>query len=510
MARIFQQADYTAALKKTITIEEALPPGHLARWLVQIIATWDLTRLYALYAPFGPPPYAPEILLAVTLYGYMTGVIGSRALEQAVCESLPFRFLADFRQPDHTTLARFRTACLPLLAGWLVQLLDRAHAEGLLDTNPVVSADGSKIHADASKHHAVSYGYACRLRDELRVQIAQLQALEAAAVPEGMDPLAEIALRLDAVQQLEQAIAVIEARANERYQQELAVYQAKMAERERRAQANHRKPGGRPPVPPSSAPNAKDQYNFTDPDARVMKNSTNKGFDQHYNVQIAVDQQSRLIVGQSLSNHANDKREATAAIDAIPPSIGPPRAAALDNGYFSTETILELEARRIIPLISTHKEAHGLDWQHYYQTRDTQASQDPTSPLERMLQAMDTTLGHTIYSHRKSTVEPAFGTIKEAMGFSQFSLRGTEKVSGEWTLVCLAYDLRRLRTLEASANAKRAYFCRKCVTIIAHFAHWLFGRPCRERHIDQQQAQLAINVTTAGTPPGGWRYATSC
>jgi transposase len=510
MTRHFREADYAAALQRPITVEEALPPEHLARWLVTIIAGWDLAPLYARYEIFGPPPYAPASLLAILLYGYMTGTISTRALETATQESLPFRYLAAFTHPDHTTLARFRQGCLPLVAGFLAQALIQARQAGVLAANPVVSVDGSKIHADASKHHAVSYAHACTLRDTLLRDTAHLLTLSDADLLDGMDWVTEIVLRLEALEHLASALAVLEARAQERYQAELADYQAKLAARARRAAVTGRKPGGRPPRPPSPTPDPTDQYNFTDPDSRVMKNGTNKGFDQHYNAQAAVDQTSRLIVGYALSNHPNDKGEATAALDAIPPAVGPPRAAALDTGYLSVANILELEARSIIPLIALGKGEHGLNWRTFHQPRENAPPPPGATPMERVAHALQTAAGHQIYGQRKSTVEPTFGTIKETMGFRQFSLRGLAQVTGEWGLVCLAYDLKRLSVLLASAKTAMGRACREFATRIAQFTD---SRGSRQPGADRRRwsAQiLALAWSGGGLPTGGGRYATSC
>ena len=475
MQRHFIRPDYASALTRPITVEEAVPPDHLARWLLTIIATWDLTPLYARYEVGGRPPYAPEILLALLLYGYCTGVTSGRAIEQATYESLPFRLLAAFTHPDHTTLDRFRTACLPDLAGLLAQTLLLARRAGYLAANPIVSIDGSKIHADASQHHAVSYQHACQVRAALQQQIAELRALPAAEVPPGMEVAAEITLREERITQLTVAIQVIEARAEERDQRAQAEYDAKLAARAAQEQATGKKPRGKTPQPPSGGPQPKDQYNFTDPESRIMKNGTNTGVDQDYNVQVVVDQASRLILGCAVSHHASDQGEVTTAVDTVPAAVGTPRAAALDAGYYSAANIAELEARQIIPLIATGKRQHGLDWRAFYQPRDETAPPLDAAPTERARHALESAFGQAIYRQRKSTVEPTFGTTKETMRFRQFSLRGEAKVTGEWWLVSLAYDLKGLHVLAVSAQRQGKACCRHLLTKIRQFAHFLTG-----------------------------------
>jgi hypothetical protein len=196
-------------------------------------------------------------------------------------------------------------------------------------------------------------------------------------------------------------------------------------------------------------PRDKDQYNFTDPDSRMMKNSTNKGFDQHYNAQAAVEQESLLVVAPTLSNHPVDTNEAIPTVDAIPPQLGKPNAAAMDHNYFSPTNIREFEARDIEPYIATGREPHHRSWREFF----AQAPEPPSeqaSLMVKMAYKLQTDIGQAIYRLRKCTVEPVIGIIKEVMGFRQFSLRGLVAAAGEWCLVCLAYNLKRLHTLMSS------------------------------------------------------------
>ncbi len=222
-----------------------------------------------------------------------------------------------------------------------------------------------------------------------------------------------------------------------------------MREREEKAKETGRKPRGRKPQPPTPGPRDKDQYNFTDPESRIMKNSTDDGFDQHYNVQLAVDQASYLVVANTLSNHPNDYAEAIPTLDAIPNQVGKPKAAALDNGYFSESNIKEIEAREIEPYIATGREPHHKSWRAWFAELPAPPSED-ASPTVKMAYKLQTEIGTAIYSLRKSTVEPVIGIIKEILGFRQFSLRGLAVVAGEWCLVCLAFNLKRLHVLLGS------------------------------------------------------------
>lgn len=449
MARKFKTVDYEEALNITVTLKDCLPPDHLARFIVELIAKLDLSRFYAQYGSRGGEPYAPEILLGLLLYGYATSVISSRKIETATYESIPFRFIAGGLHPDHDTIAQFRKTFLPEIEELFVQVLVMAQEAGVLNLENV-SLDGSKIHADASKSKAVSYKRLLEIKSQLSTEVQELFVLlkqtDPNELPEGLNIAEEIAFRQARLVNLAQAQAVIEARAEERYRAEKAEYEAKMREREEKAKETGRKPRGRKPQPPTPGPRDKDQYNFTDPESRIMKNSTDDGFDQHYNVQLAVDQASYLVVANTLSNHPNDYAEAIPTLDAIPDQVGMPKAAALDNGYFSESNIKEIEAREIEPYIATGREPHHKSWRAWFAELPAPPSED-ANPTVKMACKLQTKIGKAIYSLRKSTVEPVIGIIKEILGFRQFSLRGLAVVAGEWCLVCLAFNLKRLHVL---------------------------------------------------------------
>ena len=451
MARNFKTVDYDRSLKQTVTIEECLPPDHLARFTVMIIAMLDLSAIYLQYAPRGGEAYAPEILLGLLFYGYATGVFSSRKIETATYESIPFRFIAGGLHPDHDTIAHFRKTFLPEIAELFVQVLLVAKEMGVLKLGHI-SLDGSKIHADASKSKAVSYKRLLQLEKRLQAEVEELLALSERAdrgdLPEGMNVETEITFRRERLANLAQAKAVLELRAEERYQAEKAAYEAKLREREEKAKRSGRKPRGRKPKPPKPGPRDKDQYNFTDPESRIMKNSANDGFDQHYNVQVAVEQESFLIVSNTLSNHVTDQGEAIPTLDAIPSAAGKPEAGALDAGYFSEPNITEMEARGIEPYIATGREPHHKSWKARFAETPAPPPED-ASPRVKMAYKLKTEIGQSIYRLRKSTVEPVIGTIKEVLGFRQFSLRGLVAAVGEWCLVCLAFNLKRLHVLLA-------------------------------------------------------------
>ena len=451
MTRKFKQPDYTATPNVQISLGEAIPANHLARFVVDMVAQLDLSAIYKRYGVRGGEAIAPEALLALIFYGYSTGRFSSRKIERATYEDLGFRFVAGGLHPDHDTIANFRKTFLPELKGLFVQLLLLAQLSGVLKVGNL-SLDGSKIHADASKSKAVSYGRLKELETTLREEVARLFEMGEQAdqgdveLPEGLVIQDEIAFRKKRLESLATAKAVLDTRAKERYEAEKAEYDAKLKEREAKARKRHQKPRGKEPKPPEEGPSDKDQYNFTDPDSRIMKNSTDSGYDQHYNAQVAVTQNSMFIVATSLSNHPNDKQEAEPTLNAFPAELGQPESVAMDNGYFSASNIKATEDRGIKPYIATGREAHYKRVEDLLGNLPDEPPAD-ASPKEKMAYKLATEIGKEIYRLRKCTVEPVIGIIKEILGFRQFSLRGLKNVAGEWCLVCLAFNLKRMHSI---------------------------------------------------------------
>ncbi len=266
MSRRFKTVDYDQALELTVRLGDCLPPDHLARFVVDSVALLDLSALYAHYGSRGGEPYAPEVLLGLLLYGYATGVFSSRKIERATYEAVPFRFIAGNLHPDHDTLATFRRTFLPELKDLFVQVLLLAQEAGVL-TLGTISLDGTKIHADASKHKAISYKRLLEVETQMRAEVEDLFALSEQSdqreVPDGLVVGEEIARREDRLARLAEAKAVLEARAAERAAAEQAEYEAKMAQRTERERTTGRRPGGRPPTPPVPGPRDGDQYNFS-------------------------------------------------------------------------------------------------------------------------------------------------------------------------------------------------------------------------------------------------------
>lgn len=448
MARRFITADYDGMLEARIRLGDVLPRNHLVRFVVELISELDLQSIYARYGEQGGAAYAPEMLLGLLVYGYASGVFSSRKMERATYESVPFIYIAGGTHPDHDTINTFRLRFLDELKELFVQVLLMAQSMNVLSLGNI-SLDGSKIHADASKSKAVSYERLLALETQLRQEVDALFVLAAQAdAISGIDPQAEIERRQDHLAGLAKAKAVLELRAQADYEQARADYEAKVKKREEKAQRTGKIPRGRAPKPPTPGPKKKDQYNFTDPDSRIMKNGNNKAFEQSYNTQVAVDQQSLLIVANTLSNHPTDSAEALPTVDAIPAELGTPEAAALDAGYFSEANVNGLQNRNIAPYIATGRESHHRPWQSLLAPMTPPATDAPLSV--QMAYKLQTELGKLIYGARKCTVEPVIGIIKEVLGFRQFSLRGQDNAAGEWNLVCLAFNFKRFHAIRTA------------------------------------------------------------
>jgi transposase len=432
-----------------IPVQEWLAQDHLARFIVEIVEGLDVSALEAAYRGGGSAPYPPKMMLALLFYGYATGIFSSRALERATYELIPVIYITGNTHPDHNSINAFRNRFLGELKDLFVQLLLQAYALGVLQLGKV-SLDGSKVHANASKHKAMSWDYANRLEEQLQAEVeALLQQAEAGHTEPlpGLKVMDELALRQARLQQIGAVKAELEARAQARYEQEQAAYEAKLVARRAKEQARGRKLGGRPPKPPEPGPQGKDQVNFTDPESQIMPVSGG-GFEQAYNAHVGVEHTSRLIVANHASPNPNEKQELQPALDnlrQLPAELGRVNHVLTDNGFFSEANVKACEQAGLTPLIAMGRTGHHLTLEERF--ADPGEAPDTTDPVARMEHRLCTPEGKALYAQRKSTVEPVFGIIKHVMGFRQFLLRGLQAVQGEWNLVCIAYNLRRLYVL---------------------------------------------------------------
>ncbi len=431
------------------SVQDWLPESHLARYVVDVVEALDLSALKRAYAGRGSDAYHPAMLLSLLIYGYATGTHSSRKIERATYDSLAFRFIACDQHPDHDTLASFRRRFGAQFADAFVQVLQVAR-ENQLSRFGTVSLDGTKIHANASRHSALSYGHAEKIEAQLKAEVQEMLKLAEAAdqrsVPEGVDLPAEIRRREERLAAIAAAKAKIEARAKERFEREQAEYEAKMATR-RTKEATGKKPGGKPPKPPQAGPRAQDQINLTDDDSRIMK-VAGGGFEQCYNAQAVVDTESMLVMAPHVTQAGNDKEQVepmVARIQALPEGLNQPQRLLADTGFFSEKNVELCQQGDIEPLIAAGRDAHHPHWLDRFE--EPAPLTGPASHVEQMRHALKTKAGRAAYALRKQTVEPVFGIIKSVMGFRQFLLRGLDNVRHEWTLVCLAWNLKRMAVL---------------------------------------------------------------
>lgn len=432
-------------------LRDWVPAGHLVHFVIDAIAVIDVSAAPVNERGTGSEQYPPGLLLGLLVYSYATGVFSSRQIERTTHENVAVRVLCADTHPDHDTLCTFRRKNGPLLQHAFAQVLELAARCGVLQVGRItVAIDGTKILANASKHSAVSYAHAGQTMQTLDLEIAALlaKAEQADATPlqDGLTIPAEVQRRQERKAQL--ARAEMEARAYARCQAEQAEHAAQLAARET-ARAAGKKPRGPEPKAPDPTPSPKDQVNFTDAESRIMK--TKDGFQQCYNAQAGVETVSRLIVGPRVSQAPNDKKELLANLAAVQRHVTP-ATVLIDSGFASEAavTAAERDATGLTVLAALQREPHGRTVTQLEKHPDPPAPGDAAPFAERMRHRTATATGRALYKLRQQTVEPVFGILKDVLGFRRFSLRGLAKVSLEWDLVTLAYNVKRLHRLGAA------------------------------------------------------------
>jgi transposase len=418
------------------SLHDWLPEGHLAYFVSDVVDQLDLSAIHAVYEKDkrGQPPYDPRMMTKVLVYGYCVGVFSSRRIQKRLQEDIGFKVLAAGNEPDFRTISDFRKIHLEALQGLFEQILEMALESGAVKLGRV-SLDGTKVKANASKHKAMSYGRMKEKQRQLGEEVKQLLAQAEAADEEedrrygnkrGDELPEELRRRETRLAKIQQAKKVVEQRAREK-----AAAEGKSAEEAQKAK-----------------PTDKDQYNFTDPESRIMKGAD--GFVQGYNAQAAVEPEMGLIVGQLVTQAANDKEQLQPMVEAIEQQSGQRPAGILaDSGYCSEDNLKYLESadqpeKKIEGFIATGKQKHG----EYRQPCKRGPLPQGATRVDRMKRKLQTKVGQAVYAARKCVVEPVFGQIKQARGFRQFVLRGIRKVKGEWALVCLTHNLLRLHAAQ--------------------------------------------------------------
>jgi len=404
------------------SLRDWLPENHLVYFVSDVVDQLDLTSIESFYEKDdrGQPPYHPRMMTKVLIYAYCVGVFSSRKIQKRLIEDVAFRVLAAGNQPDFRTISDFRKIHLEALQGLFEQVLKLALSAGAIKLGRV-ALDGSKVKANASKHKAMSYK---RMKEEernLRAQVRQLLKQAKNTDDEedarygkdkrGDELPEELSRRETRLERIREAKRALERRARE---------EAEQAEKSEE----------------KATPGDKAQYNFTDPESRIMKGAD--GFVQGYNTQVVVEETSQLIVAQAVTQDANDKKQVTPMVEAVKAQTGQmPTQLLADSGYCSEENLKALEKEAVDIYIATGRQKHG---KSPGPCKRGPLPQNATR-VDKMARKLQTKAGAAVYAARKSIVEPVFGQIKQARGFRQFLLRGIKKVQGEWALVCMTHNI---------------------------------------------------------------------
>jgi len=461
MAARFVNLDRQTPMFLPCDLRQWVPEDHLVHLILDAVEQIPTGHFRVNHRGTGSEQYPPGMMLALLIYCYATGRFGSRTIEAATYSDVAVRYLCANLHPDHDSICTFRRVNQAAFQAAFVTVLQLAHQLRLTRVGSV-SVDGTKIQANASKHAAVSYQRAGELIMRFQLEVAELTTrAEAADVKEAKEPLdipAELARREQRIASLKQARQVIEAQAEAMAAAKQAEHQAKVAARQAARDAG-KKPRGPEPQAPSEEPEPKAQYNFTDPESRIMKAGNGQHFEQAYNAQAAVDE-AMLIVGQRVSASPNDKQELAASVQAISPVVKAEVQVVLaDSGFYSEAAVRAVEQQSdgtpsgLTVYAAVDKQTHHKSVADLLPQPEPEPLPENASGKEKMAHRMQTPAGKTFYKRRKQTVEPVFGIIKEILGFRRFLLRGREKVSLEWLLVCVSYNLKRLFTLKKLAVA---------------------------------------------------------
>lgn len=444
----FIESDVRQALLLPVDLREWVAKDDLSHFVLAAVERVAMERFEYNERGTGSAQYHPRMMLALLIYCYANGVFGSRRIERATYRDIGARYITADRHPDHDTICKFRRENLEAIAESFVQVLLLARELGVLQVG-AVSVDGTKVDANASKHRSVRYDRAKALVEQLRMDIDELltRAERADASEGSVDPQClpeELRRREVLAEKLDLACKRLEGQARARAESERAEYERKVEERE----ARRGRSKGKKPKPPDDTPGGSEQTNLTDPDSGLMRKNKHSEYRQSYNAQAAVDAEgSQLVLGARVSQCASDRNELVADIEAVPEEVGKPRSALADNGFANEDEVVALEGREMEVLVAMGREGR----QRPYDFRPPKARSERKVSLsawqESMRARMETDEARAKYRLRQQTVEPVFGIIKYVLGFRQFLLRGYEKVQGEWQLMCLSYNCKRLHRL---------------------------------------------------------------
>jgi transposase len=432
------------------SVQDYVPADHLSRLIVCLVReSLDLSAIGSSYrSGVGQPPFDPRLMTALLLHGYASGIYSSRRIAQAAGERADFMMIVAGDRPDFRTISDFRQRHLKALAGLFVQVLKLAEKAGLVKLGHV-ALDGTKIKANASKHKAMSYAHMKKREAELAAEVDRwLAAAEAADAAEdemygarrGDEMPGWVADKVKRLARIGEAKAALEAEAKAAAEEETrrraAAEDKRLAEGGKKSGPSASLRAGKTAAPPAAEPADKAQRNFTDPESRIMK--TKDGFIQGYNAQAAVDQRAQVIVACGLTNAGTDQAQLVPLVAAIRANTGRnPDEVSADAGYCSAANLRTLARRRIEAYLAAGRQHHG-----------TAAAVGSRKHRPGIVAKMATKLKRgahrSRYRLRKQTVEPVFGQIKQARGFRQFLLRGIDKVTAEWAIICIAHNLNKI------------------------------------------------------------------
>ena len=454
----FVNVDRNTPMFLPCDLREWVPADHIVHFILEAVEQISIDHFQVNHRGTGSAQYPPAMMLALLIYCYATGRSGSRTIEAATYSDVAVRYLCANLHPDHDSICTFRRENKAALEAAFLKVLQLAGELKVLRVG-TISIDGTKILANASKHSAVSYGRAGEMIEQLQLEVKQLldkaEQADAQEQASGLDVPAELARREKRLDALREARRVIEERAKEAAAIQQKEYEQKLQQRQADKDEGH-KPKGKDPQPLRPEPEAKAQYNFTDPDSRIMKAGSGAHFEQCYNAQAAVDE-NMLIVGAQVSQAPNDKEQLVQTWAAVPAEIkAQAKAVAVDSGFYSEAAVKALEqptesgAKPVTVYAAVERSAHHRSVEDLEQ-KDPAPLRTEASAKEQLAHRLKTQAGRAVYKLRKQTVEPVFGIIKEVMGFCRFRLRGRDKTSLEWKLVCLSYNLKRLFALKNAA-----------------------------------------------------------
>ncbi|MBU0719502.1 MAG: IS1182 family transposase [Planctomycetes bacterium] len=453
MAEHFVNIDRDAPMLLPPDLRDWVPEDDMVHFVIEAVAGMNLPTLKINRRGSGSAQYPPKMMLQLLIYCYANGLFSSRRIERATYRDVAVRFLTADTHPDHDTICTFRRENSEAVSEAFLQVLQLARSLGVLKVG-TVSVDGTHVRANASKDKNVRYDRAGELEEQLKLDIAELLAkadqTDQREENDGQSLPDDIARRERLLERMQQARKELEERAQARAVSEQAEY-------ERKVEARNQRPGkgkGKKIPPPKDTPDDHEQVNLTDSDSRLMRKNKREGYTQSYNGQAGVDADgSQLILSNHVSQCASDANELEPAVHRIPACVGAVSAALADSGYVNADAMERLEASGKDLYVAVGRDDGNLQRTYDYRPRSTtekpaKVVKDPR--LLAMQEKLKTDEGRALYAKRKQTVEPVFGIIKSVMGFRQFLLRGLAKVSGEWDLVCLAYNVKRLWALKTA------------------------------------------------------------